>query len=334
MTFNQFYQKIINRIWGIIVKNTKDFFLFPYLYKSYWNFLFKKQHSKNIFINYYSAQPNPGAGIGHQMANWIAGFWYAKQFGLNYAYSNFSNNKWDDFLGFGIGEIKVSDLKKNGYKIVKLPLFDEFNFKEIKIQKKIISSYLNNKVVFISEIDQGYKDQFGVIDTIKHKFYSSPSRKFDYLIYDTNNYNIAIHIRRGDIVIGKQNNESNILLRWQDNNYFLNVLENVLNSINTCKPIHIYIFSQGVESDYKAFLKFSNVNFCLNMNEQSSFLHMVFSDLLITSKSSFSYKPALLNNGIKVCPKEFWHGYPNTNDWIMADESGELLIENLILINE
>jgi hypothetical protein len=41
-----------------------------------------------------------------------------------------------------------------------------------------------------------------------------------------------------------------------------------------------------------------------------------------------------LNNGIKVCPKEFWHGYPNTNDWIMADESSELLIENLNLINE
>lgn len=55
------------------------------------------------------------------------------------------------------------------------------------------------------------------------------------------------------------------------------------------------------------------------MNSQDSFLHMVYADCLITSKSSFSYKPALLNKGIKVCPKDFWHGYPNTKDWLLID---------------
>ena len=45
----------------------------------------------------------------------------------------------------------------------------------------------------------------------------------------------------------------------------------------------------------------------------------------ITSKSSFSYKPALLNkNGIKVCPRNFWHGYPDTKDWIMCDNDGNI----------
>jgi len=32
------------------------------------------------------------------------------------------------------------------------------------------------------------------------------------------------------------------------------------------------------------------------MGEQDSFMHMVFADLLITSRSSFSYKPALMSN--------------------------------------
>jgi hypothetical protein len=58
------------------------------------------------------------------------------------------------------------------------------------------------------------------------------------------------------------------------------------------------------------------------MSANESFLHMVHADCLITSKSSFSYKPALLSNGIKICPKKFWHGYPNSSDWILVDENG------------
>lgn len=59
------------------------------------------------------------------------------------------------------------------------------------------------------------------------------------------------------------------------------------------------------------------------MGAQASFLHMVYADALIMSKSSFSYKPALLNRGIKFCPADFWHGYPKTTDWILLDEEGD-----------
>ena len=60
----------------------------------------------------------------------------------------------------------------------------------------------------------------------------------------------------------------------------------------------------------------------MNMNTQESFLHMVYADLLITSKSAFSYKPALGNQGIKVCPRNFWHGYPDSSDWILVENDG------------
>ena len=100
------------------------------------------------------------------------------------------------------------------------------------------------------------------------------------------------------------------------------MLFNVLKAIETEKPIVIYLFSQGVESDFEDFKQFSNLHFCLESSAQDSFLHMVNADLLITSKSSFSYKPALLNKGVKVCPKNFWHAYPESYDWILADENG------------
>ena len=34
-----------------------------------------------------------GAGIGHQLANWIAGYWFARLFGIKYAYSPFTYSK-------------------------------------------------------------------------------------------------------------------------------------------------------------------------------------------------------------------------------------------------
>jgi hypothetical protein len=76
--------------------------------------------------------------------------------------------------------------------------------------------------------------------------------------------------------------------------------------------------------DFLYFEALGNVELCLDMDAQSSFLHMVYADLLITSKSSFSYKPALLSRGIKVCPRNFWHGYPERYDWLLADENGSL----------
>lgn len=318
------YNKIKLRFRAKLVSYFSSKSYYPKIYKSYWYYRFNQNSFIPNPINFYSATPNHGAGIGHQMANWIAGYWFAEQFGLQFAHSSFSKANWESFLGFGVGEQKVNDLLASGYKKVRLPLFNEFNEEEVELQKKIISSYSNKKVVFVAEQDQGYKDQYGILLSIQQKFHNAAERKNDVLIYDPNNFNIAIHVRRGDIVIGQKNQNANLLIRWQGNDYFEKVLENVLNSLEATKPIAIYLFSQGAKSDFPGFSQYNNLHFCLDMNAQDSFLHMVFADFLITSKSSFSYKPALLNKNIKVCPKDFWHGYPKTKDWIITQEDGTI----------
>jgi hypothetical protein len=331
MNFWDFKYKVSNRIWCIIVKNLRNTFFYTKIYSSYWNFFFYKPKNKEETLSYYTAVPNPGAGIGHQMANWIAGYWFAQQFKLPFAHISFSSSNWESFLGFGEGEITVAALLQKGYKKVNLPLFDEFDEVEIALQKKIIASYSNQKVVFVAEQDQSYTDQFGVMEVIKEKFHTAAARKFDQLIFDTEFFNIAIHVRRGDIVIGQENQNPNLLLRWQGNDYFEQVLSNVLENLKNEKPIAIYLFSQGEVTDFPEFRKFENLHFCLEMNAQDSFLHMVNADLLITSKSSFSYKPALLSNGIKVCPQHFWHKYPQTEDWIMVDEKGNFEANRILI---
>lgn len=317
-----FVRKFRKRIWWEIVQRTRSKSYYFKFYKSYW-------HSKYYHIDfgsdkgqYFAAIPNEGAGIGHQLANWIAGYWFAKQFNIPFAHIPFSSEEWEKFFALGTGEVLVNDLIYNKkFKKVLLPLFDENKSKDIELIKKIINSYKNKSVVFICEQDQFYKDQFGVMKELKMKFHNSKARKEDKLFFNEDDFNIAIHVRRGDIVAANNKN-NNLTMRFQETAYFEKVLSSVISDIKTKKNISIYLFSQGERIDFPEFEKFDNINFCLEITAQDSFLHMVMADLLVTSKSSFSYKPALFSYGIKVCPVNFWHGYPKTNDWVLVDDMG------------
>lgn len=307
------------------VSNLRNKKTYKYLYCSYWHSrVFRKKNGSELSTLYFAARPNPGAGIGHQMANWIAGYWFAKYFDLNFAHIPFSSSKWESFLGFYQEEKTISELTKEGYHIVRLQEFDECNKEEESLINNIIKSYAGEKVIFLAEQDQFYHDQYGVMHELQEKFYSAPSRKDDKLIYDSNAFNLAIHVRRGDIVQKTGDDNPNLTMRYQSNDYFVNALHTSVEYFKDKENIQIYLFSQGKPEDFLEFSQIPNIHFCLDMSAQDSFLHMVFADALITSKSSFSYKPALLNRGIKFCPKDFWHGYPKLKDWIVLYENGRM----------
>lgn len=333
MTLHVFIFKIKSRLWKELVSLVRNTPFYFYIYRSFWHYLFyyhDEEEGYSMDNLYYSARPNPGAGIGHQMANWIAGYWYAKQFGIKFAHLPFSTKQWDDFLGFGKNEVTVDMLKHKGYKVRRLPMFQSSNEAEITI--KIIQSYSDQKVVFIAEQDQFYREQYGIMEELKEKFYSAPARDNNSLIYKENNFNIAIHVRRGDIM--SESSNPNLVMRYLSNDYFEKVLNQVICELKVRKPIHIYFFSQGIPENYPEFAEFKNLHWCMKMDAQSSFLHMVYADLLITSKSSFSYKPALLNNGIKVCPRNFWHGYPSDKKWILCEDNGIIKQNEIIKLYE
>jgi hypothetical protein len=282
-----------------------------------------------------TAVPNPGAGIGHQIANWIAGYWFAEQFKLSFAHTPFPSKRWETLLGFGEGDTSVEDLAQHqSYRKVSLPIFDEFNLVECDQIRRIIASYAEKKVVFVLEQDQFYRDQFGVISHIQQKFRQATARGSDKITFSGEYFNIAVHVRRGDIMAGQNSDgPANLTMRWQSQNYFENVLTTVLRIKKVERPARIYVFSQGKREEFSAFEKLGDVAYCLEMGPHESFLHMVHADLLITSKSSFSYKPALLSNGIKVCPRNFWHGYPAGADWILANDDGSLSDHEILKLN-
>lgn len=276
---------------------------------------------------YFAARPNPGAGIGHQFANWTAGYWFSKLFGVSFAHIPFSYsscpfvaNEWDEFLNFGDNEIGYRDLISRGWKSVLLPLFEESEPSEVECIKKIMASYSGKKVVFLLEQDQFYRNQYDIIPDLQEKFYRKHAMDYPLTKYDKNITNIAIHIRRGDIVQRGEQKNPNLTMRWLDNEYYIKVLTQALRSVDG--EYRVYIFSQGEEDDFLQFTEIQNTVFCLNMDERLTFLHFVFADILITSKSSFSYKAGLLNQKVKMCPANFWHGYPKGHDWILYDDYG------------
>ena len=315
------YKKIKLRIWMFwVLKVLRKTWVYYFLYKSYWNSLKKsKSNTKNIVSkNFMSINVNPGARIGHQIANYNASIWHSIKFNLNHAHTPFPNKNWEKLLGFDFNSISLDKLLKLKYKKILLPIFNEKKTNEIIKIRNIIKSYHNQKTIFFLEYDQGYENQYEVENILKKKFFSSSARKKDKLIFKKNNFNIAVHIRAGDIM----NNKKILSQRFLDIDYFIKTIKKSLSIIKTKKKIVIHIFAEKWIESFSRLTQFNNIKFFHNLNEYKTFIHFVYADLLITSKSSFSYKAGLISKGIKVSPKNFWHGYPkNDKKWILIKEN-------------
>lgn len=324
-----FFLRVKNKLWNYSVNLTQNTPFKYWIYRSWWHFKMHSGKAKVDFVPtgemYYGAKINYFAGIGHQLANWIDGLHWAENFGMKHVNFPFSNPKWESLLGFSYGEASIAELKSKGYKVRRVPPFDENNQSEVDFVRKIMSTYTGEKVAFWPPQDHFYQDMYGVGKELRRRWEAAPSRKNDKIVYDKSKFNIAMHVRRtvvidGQVIVEEGENRAK---RWLANDYYEKVLKQVLESINPKKPIAIYIFSTGKPDEFAEFAKYGEVHFCSDMDEYMSFAHLVYADLLITSKSSFSYKPALMNIGIKVCPGNFWHGYPQDDPkWILCENDG------------
>ncbi|HQF55834.1 MAG TPA: hypothetical protein PK208_12030 [Fibrobacteria bacterium] len=326
-------KSIKRRVRGRVVALLRESCLYYTIYPAWWRMIFTKPKGKTGVVQYLAARPNAGAGIGHQIANWIAGYWFSRVFDLGFAHIPFSNPKWEGFLGFGNNENRLQDLiEKKGYRLVRLPLFAEFDAGQVELIRKLIQSHEGEKVVFLCEQDQFYRDQFGVMNEIRQKFHAAQSGKTP-KFYTEKAIHIALHVRRGDIAVSQNSGNANLQMRWQNVDYFDQVLRQLIDAIPASQPYQIHVFSQGARSEFALFDRFPEVKFHLESDEFETFQHFAGADVLVTSKSSFSYKPALLSRGLKICPRNFWHGYPAEEDWFLVNDSGELEKDDLDRLN-
>jgi hypothetical protein len=327
-------QKKIDKFWRKLrsvfvtsVFGTSFQFVF---YKSYWHYklTFNSSATDDDRHNHYLTQmPDFGAGIGHQLANWNSGLYFSGIFKLKFAHSSFSTEKWERFFGFGESEIHAKKLlSAKDYKKVRLPIFDSSDLNQIDLVRNIINSYNYPNILFLLEVNQGYERQYETYKVLSEKFFNATSRKDDKLVFSSDTFNIAVHIRRRMKIETTEVWKS----RGLENAYFATILNKLVESIGSKKKVAIFLFSQGNQEDFTEFEGFENIQYCLEMDPYASVLHMIKSDLLVSSKSSFSYKPALISKGIQIAPKSFWHQYPPNDDkYILADDNGTFDLEIL-----
>lgn len=140
-----------------------------------------------------------------------------------------------------------------------------------------------------------------VLQIIRACYYSNPKPSIDD-IYLPNTYNVAVHIRRGDVNIQKYPT------RFTSNTEYINMLKNI--NIIDKNNVVFHIVSEGNPDDFHDIIKeFPNIQLHLGINIQKTFHLLVKADLLIMSKSSFCYCAALLNenkiNGTII--RNWWH---------------------------
>jgi hypothetical protein len=138
-----------------------------------------------------------------------------------------------------------------------------------------------------------------VLNEIRSCYYSSPKPDIKH-IFTENNYNVALHIRRGDV------SKTANVPRYTPNNMYIEILKKINLPNNTV----IHIFSEGNPDDFKEITNtYSNVLLHLNTNIQITFHCLVKSDMLILCKSSFGYCAGLLNENIvnATIIKNWWH---------------------------
>lgn len=325
--------KIIRKIRWYYLKYTQKSKRHLLFYKSYRYYLRHKgkriAEAPSYHCAYLTKEVHPGAGIGDQLASWLSGYYYAGRLGTKYAYSRLYPDKWENFMGLSDGEVMACELRrKQGYRKVRLPWFDEKRPEEWEMIHGIMDSYAGRKVVFYLELDQIYSEQYGVMEDFRKKFNRAHPQNTETLVYQKDQFNIAIHIRRGDIELGQETGEIQLTQRWLGNDYYITVLDQILKQLQG-RNTAIYLFSQGDRENFKEFTGYQNLHYCMDMSATDSFLHMVRADALIISKSSFSYKPALLSEGIRICPTGFWHGYPDNEKWIVVDPQKKESMENI-----
>jgi hypothetical protein len=147
--------------------------------------------------------------------------------------------------------------------------------------------------------------------------YNKARKNFPLAIsYKPDKLNIAIHIRRGDLLPGRQ--FSDLSSRMLPDEWYLQVLDATL--INLSKPVAIYIFSEGKDGQYYSEngAPFSwgehfkqlpyEVHEYIDSDFLSTFHHLLNADILIGSKSGMSHLAGMLSKHIKLMPR-MWHSF-------------------------
>jgi hypothetical protein len=107
---------------------------------------------------------------------------------------------------------------------------------------------------------------------------------------------VCVHLRRGDVSA----NDPETAGRLTRSDAMANSIAQVRTVLKALGAmIRVRVFSQGSEQDFTVFRDLG-CDLCLDLSALETFRELVAADVLIMSKSSFSYVAAILNDGVQI----------------------------------
>lgn len=260
------------------------------------------------------------------------------------------NTSWENIMRIHDNTISIDDWKKlpkKGGRKVLMEWHSILRRNEARLGKTLLNNYcfivkeshqfvdMENPELrpIIEKICRQLQSQFN-----DYQYAQTPNLDDNCDWFSKDQLDVAIHIRRGDVA------EWNITKRLTANSYFMNTAKQLHEILKTQdKKVVFHIFSEGnLNDDFPelsrvhsennskvnrlAELKENpNIQFRMHLNgdARKAFLHLTNADILVTSKSCFSYVAAVLNKKAKILFTEFW--FPSlSNDWITLNSDGSL----------
>ena len=126
---------------------------------------------------------------------------------------------------------------------------------------------------------------------------------------------VCVHLRRGDVSA----NDPETAGRLTRSDAMANSIAQVRTVLKALGAmIRVRVFSQGSERDFTVFRDLG-CDLCLDLSALETFRELVAADVLIMSKSSFSYVAAILNDGVRIYDR---YARSPMTDWVERGRDG------------
>lgn len=270
-------------------------------------------------------------GIGAMAQYQLHTYAFSKALNINYAFFGFKNLQHYQY--YNITQEKFcNDINKffNFPNDLKSPYF---YFLDVEINDgllNIINDLRDSKEHIVLNLNVNNIMSYGDKNLVfieNNKIFKEFKKN---IIFDEKNscfskqqHNISLHIRKKTLT-DCDDDPIRELFTETDNQKIINIINETINKFsNKNKKNILHIFSQGSEKQFSFLDEIKNtidIKFHIEEYPTTSLYHMIHSDVLIMSNSSFSYISHLLFDGITLVRESFYHKTYNKNKYFFNKE--------------
>lgn len=270
--------------------------------------------------------PHQFCGIGHLSSEWNAGYMLAKRYQTQFIHAPLPE-PWETFLGWGIGERTFASTRKMRKIFLPCIPFGDGHYDCVELLAFLISKFqIPCNTLFIMGFNQSAYDQTEDGEALRQKYEINGAYKTWANHRIEKKINVAVHIRKGDILGSPEEMKK----RSISSTWVIRVLIDLFGEKNAA--INYNIYSQGLTAEERHELSvLGTVHFFDNVDHRETFHNLMIADVLLMSRSGFSYLAGCMGRQVVLVPPRFWHNVPVKDPrWIQLREENKSLDQDQI----